>query len=131
MTRPDRPGLRQWLWYSVGGGLPDRYAEWVLHDITGRTWLLRHALRCVIQLAIPVAAVLIFLPAGIGLRALTAVAAGGAAVMFFVVHTVESTDRKLVRAGYPPGTGEEVRANRSVQAQKRANARRREWIARY
>jgi hypothetical protein len=124
-----RPGPLRWLWYSIGGGLPEQYNWWVLHDITCRTWILRHFLRCLLLLAVPVAAVILFLPAPPGLRILTAFTAGGCAMMFFFVHGIEATERKLVNAGYPGGTGETVRAQRSVDAQRRANARRRERSA--
>ena len=43
---------------SVGGRLPAEHRTWVLHDTTTRTWWLRHLLRALIQLAIPLAAVL-------------------------------------------------------------------------
>lgn len=47
--RADRPGVLRWVYYAYGGGLGPRYAQWVLHDLTSRTWLLRHALRAVVQ----------------------------------------------------------------------------------
>ena len=78
------------------------------------------------QLAGPVAAVILFLPAPLGLRLLTAFTAGACAMMFNFVHGIESTERKLVRAGYVGGTGEAVRAQRTVDRQRAANARRRE-----
>jgi hypothetical protein len=58
-----RPGPLRWYWYAVGGRLPDRYRRWVLHDLTCRTWPLRHLARLVAQLA-PVAIVLVLLLPG-------------------------------------------------------------------
>jgi Family of unknown function (DUF5313) len=58
-----RPGPLRWFWYAVGGRLPDRYRPWVLHDLTCRTWPLRHLARLVAQLA-PVAIVLVLLLPG-------------------------------------------------------------------
>ena len=55
-----RPGPLRWFWYAVGGRLPDAYRPWVLHDLTCRTWPLRHLARLVAQLA-PVAIVLVLL----------------------------------------------------------------------
>ena len=40
-----RPDPLRWLWYAYGGGLPARFAPWVLHDTTCRTWWLRHLVR--------------------------------------------------------------------------------------
>jgi hypothetical protein len=44
-----RPNPVQWVRYAYGGRLPDRYREWVLHDATSRTWLLRFALKIVVE----------------------------------------------------------------------------------
>ncbi|NKX79792.1 DUF5313 domain-containing protein [Gordonia amicalis] len=30
-----KPSFRQWLWYNLGGRLPDDMQDWVLHDLTG------------------------------------------------------------------------------------------------
>jgi Family of unknown function (DUF5313) len=37
-VRPARPDPLHWLWYALGGGLPPRYRDWVLHDATAPTW---------------------------------------------------------------------------------------------
>jgi hypothetical protein len=47
-----------WTWYAFGGKLPDRYREWVMHDVTCRTWALRHVARSLVQVA-PVALLLL------------------------------------------------------------------------
>ncbi|MEV6877162.1 DUF5313 family protein [Amycolatopsis sp. NPDC051128] len=44
-----RPTPFQWLRYVYGGRLPDAYREWVLHDATAKTWILRFALRIVFE----------------------------------------------------------------------------------
>src|SRR5687767_11674981 len=59
VTRGKRrmPGPVRWLLYAYGRGLPAEYREWVLHDLTTRTWALRQLLRSLVQaltLAIPV-----------------------------------------------------------------------------
>ncbi|MDT4906269.1 MAG: hypothetical protein QOH52_4285 [Pseudonocardiales bacterium] len=125
----NRPDPLRWLWYALGGGLAPRFNEWVLHDTTGSTWVVRHVARSLVQLSIPIAAVLLFLPAPLGLRVLTALAAGGSAMMYMIVHTLATTDRRLIRAGYPGGTGEKVRGERATAAQRTSNADRRERIA--
>src|SRR3954447_16205173 len=40
-----RPGPLAWIWYAIGGRLPERNRSWVLFDVTCRTWLLRHFAR--------------------------------------------------------------------------------------
>jgi hypothetical protein len=124
-----RPGAFRWLWYAIGGSLPSRYDEWVLHDTTCRTWLLRHVVRSLIVLSVPVAMVIAFLPTSVGLSMLTALAAGGSGLMFMLVHTIEATERRAIRAGYPGGTAEATRAQRSADTQRSANAARRERAA--
>jgi hypothetical protein len=124
-TTPHRPGPLRWLWYAVGGGLPPRYSAWVLHDATCRTWFLRHLLRTVILIAVPVVLVAVFVPAPVGIRVLTAVTCGLCAIMFAVVHSIETTERRVVRAGYVGGTAEAVRGQRAIEAQRAANAARR------
>src|SRR2546423_1910838 len=58
----ERPGPLRWLRYAAGGALPARYNAWVLHDTTCATWVLRHLARAVAVLALPSAALLLFLP---------------------------------------------------------------------
>ena len=76
-----RPGPLRWFWYAVGGRLPARYRSWVLHDLTCRTWPLRHLARLVAQLA-PVAVVLVLLlPGPLWIRVMGAL--GGSLVGLF------------------------------------------------
>ena len=49
-----RPGIGLWLRYAFGGRLPERYDEWVLHDLTGPDWRLREAGRIMLFALIPV-----------------------------------------------------------------------------
>ena len=104
-----RPAPHRWLWYAFGGGLPERTRGWVLHDTTTRTWALRHALRILVQLAIPIALLLAFLPAGWGLR--LACAGGGVALALFysIAYMPEAVENRVVKAGYPVGTATRYR----------------------
>lgn len=61
-----RPGVFRWVFYAFGGRLDQRYAQWVLHDLTCRWWLLRHAGRTVVQ-CLP-ALLLLLLPGPWSLR---------------------------------------------------------------
>ena len=51
-----------------------------------------------------VAAVMVFLPAPIGLRALSCLAAALPMMIFYLAYTVEDTERRVEKAGYPHGT---------------------------
>jgi hypothetical protein len=73
LGRPSRRGHLRWP--GGGGGLPalvvlrpgrsaaGRHREWVLHDLTCRSWWLRHLARSLVQL-VPVVAVLVLLIPG-------------------------------------------------------------------
>jgi hypothetical protein len=128
MSAPDgprRPGPLRWLWYALGGGLPARHSAWVLHDTTTKTWVLRHLVRSLVLLAVPVLLVLFLLPASTGVKVLIALTAGACGLMFQLVHTIETTERRAIRAGYPPGSAEATRHQRSIEEQRAANERRR------
>jgi hypothetical protein len=129
MAAPQRPGPFRWLAYAFGAGLPRRYREWVLYDTTGPTWILRHIARALLQLAVPATAVLVFIPAATWVRVLTVIAAGGPALMFAIGYIVETTEHRLVKAGYPEGYGERLRKDRALSAQRAATALRREKAA--
>src|SRR5690348_2039528 len=63
-----RPTMFQWLKYAATGSAPGHLSEWVLHDVTARTWLLRHTARFFLYLTPFIVAVLVFLPAPWPLR---------------------------------------------------------------
>src|SRR5918912_39480 len=67
-----RPLPHRWIWYALGGGLPERHRAWVLHDTTARTWWLRHVLRAAVQLAVPIALVLLLVPGPFWIRGMAA-----------------------------------------------------------
>jgi hypothetical protein len=110
---PERPNPYQWIRYAFGGRLPDRYRDWVLHDATSRTWLLRHAARLVVQ-ALPIIVVLFvvfgLLPGelwvvsvGLGIGLLVGLAFG-------LTVAPESVEARLVKHGYPADFGKDIRA---------------------
>ncbi|WP_214368723.1 DUF5313 family protein [Pseudonocardia sp. H11422] len=114
-----RPGPIRWFWYALGGRLPGRYREWLLHDLTCRTWPLRHLVRLLTQLA-PVAAVLIaVVPGPLWVRVMGAVGGSVVGLLYSYVFLYEATERRATKAGYPPGAlrvvREERRAGRALQ----------------
>jgi hypothetical protein len=108
-----RPNLLRWLSYAFWAPLPERYATWVLYDATCSTWVLRHVLRLLVIAVLPVSAVVLFLPGPLGVRVLTAVVAGLGGFLFAGVFVNEATDYRLGRAGWPVGTGPELRRRRA------------------
>jgi hypothetical protein len=122
---PIRPNVWRWLWYAFGGSLPQRHASWVLHDVVAPTWVLRHAARSVVQLALPITAALCFIPASLDLRLLTVVAAGLPALLVMMIMTSPMSEGRLIKAGYRASLGDRIRAQRAETAQRsRAQAYR-------
>jgi hypothetical protein len=119
-----RPNPVQWVWYAFWGRLPDRHRIWVLYDATCATWIFRHVARLLTIAVLPVAAVVLFLPAPAHVRVLTAFVAWAGAFLFTVVWVNEATDHRLVRAGWRWGTGPAVRERRAVIAQWMGTVRR-------
>jgi hypothetical protein len=95
----------------------------VLEDTTRRTWALRHLARALVQLAPVVALCLLLPPVDAGVR-LTA--AGGGLVMgllFSAAYMTETTEHRAVKAGWPPGTTAERRAERAERERVERRAR--------
>ena len=120
-----RPAPHRWLWYALGGRLPRRNRGWVLHDTTTSTWWLRHVARTFVQMAVPIALVLTVLPAPWGLRA--AAAGGGIflALIYSLAYMPESTENRVVKAGYPSGTATAHRERTALLREQGENERRR------
>jgi Family of unknown function (DUF5313) len=113
----------RWVLYAFGRGLPPEYREWVLHDITTRTWVLRHALRAAVQLA-PVAVLLYVLIPGSHLVRAGAVL-GGLLMGFFysMAYIQETTENRAIKAGYPRGMAREIREGRDAAAREEQKRR--------
>lgn len=108
-----RPNPLQWLRYTYGGRLPDRYRDWVLHDTTSRNWLWRFALRVVVEalpwLVVGFVALTLFTPLPVG-YVIGALALALALSLFFTLTSAdELTEARLVKHGFPPGTGKATR----------------------
>jgi hypothetical protein len=125
-----RPGPHWWLWYALGGGIPARYSTWVLHDTTVRTWALRHVARALVQLAIPIALVLLFVPGAFWIRAMAALGGLLLGMFFSIAYMPETTENRVVRAGYPAGTAHAARERASVSRGQQESARKKAAAAR-
>jgi hypothetical protein len=108
-----RPNPVQWLWYALGGGLPRRLSPWVLADTTGRTWILRHMLRAVVQVAPVMALCLLVPPVSLAYRLSAAFGGLMIALIFSMAFMTETIEHRAAKAGYPSGTAARVRAERS------------------
>ncbi len=98
-----RPNPFRWVAYAFGARLPDRNRRWVLHDVTTRTWVLRHLLRTTVQL-IPLLALLFLVVPGPAWVRLGAIASGAVIGYFYsMVYVVEACETRVMKAGYPVG----------------------------
>ena len=104
---PKRPGPLRWLWYAVGGTLPDAYRHWVLWDLTSRTWVLRHFARVMVLFA-PLWLLLV-VPGSLSLR-LSMIALAYITGLYFSLSFMEdAAERRLVKHGYPAGLNRRIR----------------------
>lgn len=120
-----RPNPAQWVWYTYGGRLPEHLAEWVLHDVTCRTWVLRHLARAITQLS-PLCLIVLLLPGPLWIR-LSSIGLGLLVGIFYSMSAmVETCEHRLIKHGYPPGIGRETRAiYRDMRRVSRGETRRR------
>jgi hypothetical protein len=111
---PRRPDPARWVWYALGGRLPAACREWVLHDVTCRTWPLRHLLRLLVQV-VPVAVVLVVvIPGPMWVRVMAAVGGSLVGLFYSFVFLYEATEHRAWKAGYAHGTAERVRKERNA-----------------
>lgn len=121
-----RPHPLWWVYYQYNGRLPDRYRDWVVHDVTCRTWLLRVFVRGLVMVA-PVAAALFTLLLWLGHSwplALGSIVLGLLVnLRYSLSYSEESANSRLVRHGFPPGHATALRAQR-YEAEHAAEADR-------
>jgi len=118
-----RPNPAQWLWYAFGGGLPRSLSPWVLENTTRRTWVLRHLVRALVQLAPVIALCLLLPPVDFGVRLSAAVGGLVIGLLFSVAYMTETTEHRAVKAGWPPGTTAQVREERAERERIERQAR--------
>lgn len=95
-----RPGVVRWLLYAYGKRLPPRYAQWVLRDLTCRTWFLRVEARSVAQ-CLPALALLAF-PASPGVLAMMVGIVVFGMLFYGMAFAWEIRDRRLYQHGFVP-----------------------------
>lgn len=92
-----------------------RYREWVMHDVTCRTWALRHVARSLVQVT-PVAILLLVVLGSSWITYLGIAAGADMALIYSVAYIEETGEHRLAKHGYPVGIGREVRMQRSKRA---------------
>jgi hypothetical protein len=120
-----RPAAHRWLWYALGGALPRRHRAWVLYDTTTDTWWLRHVARTLVQMAIPITLIVVLLPAPWGLRAAVCGAGIFLGFIYSLAYMPETTEHRVVKAGYPAGTATAHRERAGLVRQRQDSERRR------
>jgi hypothetical protein len=123
-----RPGPLRWLWYALGGGLPPRYRDWVLHDVTARTWWLRQIARALMQ-ALPVGLVVgLLIPGSLVIRVLAVLGGVFVAMIYVLAFIDEAVEHRAVKAGFPRGY---AKAMREAAQQPERDAAARRYAERY
>jgi uncharacterized protein DUF5313 len=121
--RPAHPGPLRWFWYALGGGLPPRYRDWVLHDVTARTWWQRQIARALVQ-ALPVGLVVgLLIPGSLTIRLLAVLGGVFVAMIYVVAFVDEAVEHRAVKAGFPRGYAKAMREE-AHQPERDAAARR-------
>jgi Family of unknown function (DUF5313) len=95
-----RPWVVRWLLYAYGKRLPPRYAQWVLHDLTCRTWFVRLLARGLAQ-CLPALALLAF-PASASILAMMVGIVVFGVLFYSMAFAWEIRDRRLYQHGFVP-----------------------------
>ncbi|MGY2126941.1 DUF5313 family protein [Blastococcus sp. SYSU DS0617] len=125
-----RPGPLWWFWYALGGGLPERFSAWVLHDTTTRSWVVRHMARAFVQMMVPIGLVLLLLPGEFWIRGMAALGGLLLGMFYSVAYMPEAAEHRVKQAGYPVGTATAVREKAARVRDAEDSVRRREAAAR-
>jgi hypothetical protein len=120
-----RPGVLRWLWYAMGGSLPERHRTWVLYDTTTDSWAVRHVLRAVVQMSVPIALVLLFVPGPFWIRGMAALGGLLLGLIFSIAYMTETTENRVKKAGYRAGTAQAVRDQAHISRDAEQTAKRR------
>jgi hypothetical protein len=112
----------------LGGGLPPRYREWVLHDVSCDRWALRHFVRAFVQIGLIAPLVFVVVPGPVWARA-CAVLLGLLVGMQYALWFLDgSVQRRASRAGYSP---EDVKAARDALHAEELAAAEARYVARW
>lgn len=102
-----RPNPARWVWYAYGGRLPERYRDWVLHDVTCRTWALRHLVRSLVQLTPGLLFLLV--PGPMWIKAMPLLGCVLIALWCSAAYLEHTSEHRLAKYGFSLGTGRATR----------------------
>ena len=123
-----RPDPVRWIWYAFGGRLPSRHDTWVLHDVTARTWMLRHAVRSLVQISPGLLFLLV--PGPLWIKAMAILGGAILAVWYGMAYAEFTCEHRAFKQCYPLGTARQLREaaaerlNAEQQARYEARYRR-------
>ncbi|GAB2740806.1 hypothetical protein GCM10027174_12810 [Salinifilum aidingensis] len=106
-SRAPRPNPALWVWYAFGGRLPERFHEWVLHDVTCRTWVLRHLGRGLVQLSPGLLFLLV--PGPLWIKGMALLGGVILALWFSAAYMEHTIEHRVHKHGYGIGTARAVR----------------------
>ena len=109
----ERPGPLRWLWYAVGGTLPDRYRPWVLWDLCSPYWVLRHLSRAAVLLS--PWWLLLLVPGPLSLRGSMVALALITGLYFSMSFMEDAAERRLIKHGYPAGLNRRIREESTAE----------------
>jgi hypothetical protein len=69
--------------------------------------------------------ILVFVPGAFWIRGVAVIGGTAMGLFFGIAYIVETTETRLMKAGFPRGLGESIRVNRSADAHAAGVARRR------
>lgn len=95
-----RPGPFRWVAYAYGARLPVRYSDWVLNDLTARTWFVRQLARTTVQ-CLP-ALLLLLLPGPMGLRIALPLFVLVSAMFMAAIFSPMLREKRLYQHGFMP-----------------------------
>lgn len=121
-----RPNPFRWLWYAFGGRLPERYREWVLHDVTCRTWIPRHLARTLIQVSPGL--LFLLMPGPLWISAVAVLGGVFMALWYSLAYMEHTSEHRLAKHGYGIGAGRAARENaKATQRAEQAARYRATW----
>lgn len=95
-----RPNPVQWIAYACGAKLPESMNDWVLNDITGDHYVVRHLIRAMVPF-LPLFVIFMLFPGPLWLRGSMVLLGVLLALFYSVVYIHQNRARRLQKNGLP------------------------------